>query len=109
MNEDLISDIIKECTKYFKDIKKRQNVELNKCIDNVTNELDSLKDNVINQNTESIENNLLSITNYFIEVATQIVYLKYSKFYFNILILLKKFIEYNIFSKGKGSSVIRLD
>jgi hypothetical protein len=108
MNEDLISDIIKECTKYFKDIKKRQNVELNKCIDNITNELDSLKDNVINQNTESIESNLLSITNYFIEVATQIVYLKYSKFYFNILILLKKFIEYNIFSKEKGSSVIRL-
>ena len=108
MNEDLISGVIKECTKIFKDIKKKQNTELNTSLDNILNELDSLKDNVIEKNKEKIEENIATISTNFIEGSTQIINLKFSKFFLNILILLKKFIEYDFFSKEKITNVIQL-
>ena len=108
MNEELISDVIKECTKIFKDIKKKQNEELNTCLENINNELETLKVNIIENSKEKIESNILTISTNFIDGANLVINLKYSKFFLNLLILLKKLIEFNLFSKEKASSVIKL-
>ena len=108
MNEELISDVIKECTKFFKDIKKKQNEELNTFLENINNELETLKVNIIEKAKEKIESNILTISTNFIDGANLVINLKYSKFFLNLLILLKKLIEFNLFSKEKASSVIKL-
>ena len=108
MNEDSISNIIKDFTKLYDDIKKKKNEDLNTSLSNCLDNLNQLKDNIIKKNKENIDENLLSISISFIEGAKQIVSLKFTKFFLGILILLKKLIEYSIFSKGKSSSLIEI-
>ena len=108
MNEDLIFDLIKDCTKTFNEIKKKHNEDLNTTLVNCLNNLNSLKENLSKKSTENIDENLLSISSSFIESASQIITLKYNKYFLNLLILLKKFLEYNILSKEKSKNVIEL-
>jgi len=108
MNEDLVFDLIKECTKIFNEIKKKQNEDLNTSLVNCLNNLNSLKESLSKKNEESIEQNLLSISVSFIESARQVLNLKYHKYFLNLLVLLKRFIEYSLFSKEKSGNVIEL-
>ena len=108
MNEDSLFDIIKDCTKIFNEIKKKKNENLNTSLTNCLNNLNMLKENISQKNKEKIEENLLSISISFIESTKQIIELKYTKFYLNILILIKKFIEYSIFSQEKSSNLVEI-
>ena len=108
MNEDSVFDIIKECTKIFNEVKKKQNEDLNSCLDNCLNNLNSLKENIKNKNEERIEETLLVITISFLEGSKKLIHLKYSKYFLNILILLKRFIEYNLFSIKRSNGIIDL-
>ena len=84
----------KDCTKIFNEIKKKKNEDANTSLTNCLNNLNMLKENISQKNKEKIDENLLSISISFIEGTKQIIELKYIKFYLNILILIKKFIEY---------------
>ena len=106
MNVDIISEFIKEYTKFFNEIKKKNNSDINTSLELCMTNLTSLKNNLLNKNENSISNNLLSITNSFIEATNHIINLKYSKFFLQILLLIKKFIEYNLFSKEKSKEII---
>ena len=106
MNVDIISEFIKEYTKFFNEIKKKNNSDINTSLESCMTNLTSLKNNLLNKNENSISNNLLSITNSFIEATNNIINLKYSKFFLQILLLIKKFIEYNLFSKEKSKEII---
>jgi len=108
MNEDLVFNLIKECSKTFNEIKKKQNEELNTSLVSCLNNLNSLKENLSKNNEKEIEENLLSISVSFIESSRQIINLKYHKHFLSILVLLKKFIEYSLFSKEKSSNLIEL-
>ena len=108
MNADLVFNLIKECTKIFNEIKKKQNEDLNTSLVNCLNNLNSLKESLSKKDEENIEQNLLSISVSFIESAKQVLNLKYHKHYLNLLVLLKKFIEYSLFSKEKAGNVIEL-
>ena len=108
MNEDLVFNLIKDCTKTFNEIKKKQNEELNTSLVSCLNNLNSLKENLSKSNEKEAEENLLSISVSFIESSRQIINLKYHKYFLSILVLLKKFIEYSLFSKEKSSSLIDL-
>ena len=101
MNEDSVFDIIKDCTKIFNEIKKKKNPELDTSLNNYLNNLNSLKENLSKKNKDKDEENLISVSVSFIEVVQQIIQLKYTKYFYNILILIKKFIEYNLFSTEK--------
>ena len=107
MNEELISELIKECTKIFNDIKKKNNSEINKFLDSCLNNITLLKENIISKKSFSLSELLLIISNSFFQAINQIVInSKFSKFYLNILILIKKFIEYKLFSKEKSDDII---
>jgi len=108
MNEDLVFNLIKECTKTFNEVKKKQNEELNTSLVSCLNNLNSLKENLSKNNEKEAEENLLSISVSFIESSRQIINLKYHKYFLSILVLLKKFIEYSLFSKEKSNSLIEL-
>ena len=108
MNEDLVFDILKECTKIFNEIKKKHNEDLNSCLDNCLNNLNSLKESIKNKNEERIEETLLVITISFLEGSKKLIHLKYSKYFLNVLILLKRFIEYNLFSIKRSNGIIDL-
>ena len=108
MNEDIIFNIIKDCTKIFNEIKKKKNADLNTSLDNCLNNLNTLKENISQKNQEKAEEYLLSISISFIEGAKQIINLKYTKFFFNILTLTKKFVEYGLFSKDKSSNLVEI-
>ena len=108
MNEDIIFNIIKDCTKIFNEIKKKKNADLNTSLDNCLNNLNTLKENISQKNEEKAKEYLLSISISFIEGAKQIINLKYTKFFFNILTLTKKFVEYGLFSKEKSSNLIEI-
>ena len=108
MNEDLVFELIKECTKVFNEIKKKQNEDLNTSLINCLNNLNSLKESLSKKEKENIEQNLLSISVSFIESTKQVLNLKYHKHFLNLLVLLKKFIEYSLFSKEKSGNVIEL-
>ena len=108
MNEDLVFDLIKECTKIFNEIKKKHNEDLNTSLVNCLNNLNSLKESLSKKEEESIEQNLLSISVSFIESARQVLNLKFHKHFLNLLVLLKKFIEFSLFSKEKSGNVIEL-
>ena len=108
MNEDLVFNLIKECTKTFNEIKKKQNEELNTSLVTCLNNLSSLKESLSKNNEKEAEENLLSISVSFIESSRQIINLKYHKYFMNILVLIKKFIEYSLFSKEKSSNLIEL-
>ena len=108
MNEDLVFNLIKECTKTFNEIKKKSNEELNTSLVSCLNNLNSLKENLSKNNEKEAEENLLSVSVSFIDSSRQIIYLKYHKYFLNILVLLKKFIEYSLFSKEKSSNLIEL-
>ena len=106
MNEDLISEFIKECTKIFNEIKKKNNSEINKSLDSCMTNLISLKDKISTKNNNLISSIKLLSTESFIKAINHIIVLKYSKFFYNILIILKKYIEYNLYSKEKSSDII---
>ena len=108
MNENLIFDFIKEFTKAFNELKKKNKKDLNIALVNCQNSLNSLKENIKKKNDENIEENKLSISINFIEIFKQVVNLKYNKYYGIILNLLKKFIEYNLLSKEKSNNIIEL-
>ena len=108
MNEDLIFDLIKEYTKIFNEIKKKQNEDLNTSLVNCLNNLNTQKETLSKKEEESLEQNLLSISVSFIESTRQALNLKCHKNFLNLLILLKKFIEYSLFSKEKSGNVIEL-
>jgi hypothetical protein len=108
MNEDLISEFIKECTKNFNEIKKKNNPEINKSLDLCLTNLSSLKEKISIKDMNSIAQISLSITNSFIDACNNIITLKYSKYFLNILSILKKFIEYKLFSQEKSSDIILL-
>ena len=108
MNEDLVFNLIKECTKTFNEVKKKQNEELNTSLVSCLNNLNPLKENLSKNNEKEAEENLLSISVSFIESSRQIINLKYHKYFLSILVLLKKFIEYSLFSKEKSNSLIEL-
>ena len=108
MNEDLIFDLIKECTKIFNDIKKKNNEDLNTLLVNCLNNLNSLKEILSKKETEHIDENKLSISSSFLESSKMVITLKYNKYFLNLLILLKKFIEYNLLSNEKSSNIIEL-
>ena len=50
----------------------------------------------------------MKITESYIEATNLIINLKYSKYFYNILFLFKKFLEYNLFSKEKSTEIIAL-
>ena len=108
MNEDIIFNIIKDCTKIFNEIKKKKNADLNTSLDNCLNNLNTLKENISQKKEEKTEECLLSISISFIEGAKQIINLKYTKYFFNILTLIKKFVEYSLFSKEKSSDLVEI-
>ena len=108
MDENSVFDITKECLKIFNEIKKKQNEDLNSSLDNCLNNLNSLKESVSNKNEERTEEILLVVTISFLESGKKIINLKYSKYFLNILTLLKKFVEYNLFSKKRTIAIINL-
>ena len=108
MNEDLISEFIKECTKNFNEIKKKNNSDINKSLDLCLTNLSSLKEKISIKDMNSIVQISLSITNSFIDACNNIITLKYSKYFLNILSILKKFIEYKLFSQEKSNDIILL-
>ena len=108
MNEDLISEFIKECTKNFNEIKKKNNSDINKSLDLCLTNLSSLKEKISIKDINSIAQISLSITNSFIDACNNIITLKYSKYFLNILSILKKFIEYKLFSQEKSNDIILL-
>ena len=106
MNEDLMIEFIKECSKIINEIKRKNNNIINKSLDSFMTNLTSLKEQISSNNTNLINSLLLLSTESFCEAINHIITLKYSKFFYNILILLKKFIEYNLFSKEKSNDII---
>ena len=108
MNEEFISEFIKEYTKIINEIKKKNNSEINKSLDLCLNNLTSLKGAIINKNNNLIEPLKLKITESYIEATNLIINLKYSKYFYNILFLFKKFLEYKLFSKEKSTEIIAL-
>ena len=67
MNVDLISEFIKEYTKFFNDIKKKNNNDINKPLESCMTNLTLLKNNLSNKDINSTSEILLSISNCFIE------------------------------------------
>ena len=108
MKEDSVFDMIKECAKVFNEIKKKHADDLNNCLEKCLNNLNSLKESLKNQNQEGIDENLFNITVSFLEASKKTIHLKYTKYFLNMLILLKKFIEYNLFYTKKSNSIIGL-
>ena len=106
MNEDSVFNLIKDCTKIFTEIKKKKNEDLDTSLNNCLNTLSVLKENISHKQDENIEENLLIISNSFIEAANKVINLKYTKYFLNILLVLKKFLEYSIFSKEKSDNLI---
>ena len=106
MNVDLISEFIKEYTKFFNDIKKKNNNDINKPLESCMTNLTLLKNNLSNKDTNSTSEILLSISNCFIEGINHIIDLKYIKHFLNSLLLTKKLIEYNLLSKEKSNEII---
>ena len=106
MNVDLISEFIKEYTKFFNDIKKKNNNDINKPLESCMTNLTLLKNNLSNKDTNSTSEILLSISNCFIEGINHIIDLKYIKNFLNSLLLIKKLIEYNLLSKEKSNEII---
>ena len=107
MNEDYVLDIIQSCTKIFNDIKKK-NPDLDTSLTNCLNNLNSLKENLSQKNKNKDEEILSGVSVSFIEAAKQIIKLKYTKFFYNILILIKKFIVFNLFSTEKSNNLIEI-
>ena len=108
MNEDSALNIIKDLTKIFNEIKKKKNEDLNSSLNNCLNNLNLLKEKISENNKENIEENLLSISISFIESSKQIIILKLTKFFMSILILIKKLIEFSIFSREKSGDLVEL-
>ena len=108
MNEDSTLNIIKDLTKILNEIKKKKNDDLNSSLNNCLNNLNLLKEKISKNNKENIEENLLSISISFIESSKQIIILKLTKFFMSILILIKKLIEFSIFSREKCGDLVEL-
>ena len=99
MNEDLVFNLIKDCTKTFNEIKKKQNEELNTSLVSCLNNLNSLKENLSKKNEKEAEENLLSVSVSFIESSRQIINLKFHKYFLSILVLLKNLLNTVCFLK----------
>ena len=108
MNEELISEFVKECIKNFNEIKKKTKPEINNALDTCLANLISLGKKIPDENNKSFEEIYLTITDSFLEATKLIINLKYSKFFYNILIAFKKFLEYKLFSKEKTNEIIRV-
>ena len=107
MNEDLISEFIKECTNTFNEIKNKNNYDINNSLECCLNNLIAVKEKISRNDKNSISPLLLlASTKNFIEATNNIINLKYSKYFLSILIVLKKFIEYKFFAKEKSFDII---
>ena len=77
MNDELISEFIKECAKTFNEIKKKNKFEINKALDSCLINLRSLKGKIPEEKDKSHGSIILSITNCFLEASKILINLKY--------------------------------
>ena len=110
MNVNLINDIINDYTKLYEELYKKRYISLNELLDKSKEDLNTLKEEITSlKEINLLKKDLLSEKNKnFILCIKDVLNNKLNKYLINFLNILKKYIQYKLWTKNNSHETINL-
>ena len=110
MNVNLINDIINDYTKIYDELYRKKYNPLNELLDKSKQDLNSLKEEITSLKEKKILNNdsLSEKNNNFLLCIKEIIKNKLNKYIIDFLNILKKYIQYKLWTKSNSHETINI-